>query len=181
MTKIQYAVSRQGDAFFKTLSKRVETYLKTLPNGRLILVPIFVVGIPWSTVLLGFLALHVVLSYFFLLTNILNHHVEEADFPGLSADGQLPYNWAEHQMATCLDYRPTSKWLNFFFGGFNSHCAHHLFPSVCHVHYVPITQMIIQAADEYGLEHQHTTWWKALKSHFRHLKALGRRPPGIPH
>lgn len=150
---------------------------KVLYFTYLILVPVFVIGIPWDTVLLGFLAFHVVLSYFFILTNILNHHVEEADFPGLSEDGHLPYNWAEHQIATCLDYRPTSKWLNFFFGGFNSHCAHHLFPSVCHVHYVPITRMIIQAAAEYGIEHKQTTWWEALKSHFRHLKELGRQPP----
>ncbi len=143
----------------------------------LIYVPIFVVGLEVTTVLLGFVALHFSMSYFFLFTNIMNHHSQEADFPRRDADGFLPGSWARHQMATCLDFHPTNFWWNFFFGGFNSHCAHHLFPEVCHVHYVEISKIIDQTAAEFGIEHKQNSWWRSLLSHFRHLKDLGSIPP----
>ncbi len=143
----------------------------------LILVPVFLFGLPWSTVLLGFLALHVCMSYFFLFTNIMNHHVQEAAFPARDADGYLPGSWATHQMDTCLDFHPTSKGWNFFFGGFNAHCAHHLFPHVCHVHYGAISRIIIDTAKAYQLPHKEATWWYGLRSHFRHLYDLGTIPP----
>lgn len=146
----------------------------------LIIAPIWLFGIPWETVLAGFVALHFAMSYFFLFTNIMNHHSQEADFPARDAEGYLPGSWATHQMDTCLDFHPTSKVWGFFFGGFNAHCAHHLFPNVCHVHYSAISRMIIETAAEYGVNHKQSTWWKSLFSHFRHLHDLGTIPPKQP-
>jgi linoleoyl-CoA desaturase len=145
----------------------------------LIAMPIMM-GIAWQTVLLGFIAFHFTMSYFFLFTNIMNHHAEESEFPKRDADGYLPGSWAQHQIATCLDFHPTSKVWSFFFGGFNSHCAHHLFPHVCHVHYPVISKMIIQLTAQYGLNYKQVTWWFSLRSHFRHMKTLGNTPPSEP-
>ncbi len=142
----------------------------------LIALPIML-GIDPLTVFAGFLTFHVVMSYFFLLTNIMNHHTQEAEFPARDKCGVLPGSWAQHQVATCVDFHPESRIWNFFFGGFNSHCAHHLFPSVCHVHYVKISAFVIQTATEYGVEHKQMSWWQALLSHFRHLYDLGHIPP----
>ncbi|MBU6340023.1 MAG: fatty acid desaturase [Bacteroidetes bacterium] len=144
----------------------------------LIVLPYFVAGYSWTTVLLGFLALHVCMSYFFLFTNIMNHHAQEASFPSRDANGYLPGSWATHQMETCLDFYPTSNTWNFFFGGFNAHCAHHLFPRVCHVHYSAISKIILEAAAEFGVPHKEGTWWHGMQSHFRHLYDLGHIPPG---
>ncbi len=143
-------------------------YLIVLPVGM---------GLHWATVLIGFLALHVVMSYFFLLTNIMNHHAQEADFPIRDEKGYLPGSWAQHQIATCVDFHPKSRVWNFFFGGFNSHAAHHLFPTVCHVHYVKLSEFIIDKAAAYGVAHKQMSWWAALVSHFRHLYDLGHMPP----
>lgn len=145
--------------------------------GYLVFVPVYWFGLDWQTVLLGFLALHICMSYFFLFTNIMNHHAQEANFPPRDADGFLPGSWATHQMDTCLDFHPTSKAWNFFFGGFNAHCAHHLFPHVCHVHYGAISRIIIETAKLYHVPHKQASWWAGLRSHFRHLYDLGTIPP----
>lgn len=145
----------------------------------LIVLPVYM-GIAWKTVLLGFVAFHFTMSYFFLFTNIMNHHSEEADFPKRDANGYLPGSWAQHQIATCLDFHPTSQAWTFFFGGFNAHCAHHLFPHVCHVHYPVISAMIARLTTKHGLRYKQSTWWQSLHSHFRHMKTLGNTPPTEP-
>ena len=145
----------------------------------LIVLPIWL-GIAWQTVLLGFVLFHLVISYFFLFTNIMNHHSELAEFPKRDAEGYLPGSWAHHQMTTCIDFHPTSRSWSFFFGGFNAHCAHHLFPHVCHTHYRVISKIIIELSAKYGIEYKQLSWWESLFSHFRHLKTLGNTPPAGP-
>ena len=39
-------------------------------------------------------------------------------------------------------------------GAVNAHAAQHLFPDVCHVHYVAISQIIRETAHEYGVRYQ---------------------------
>lgn len=137
-------------------------------------------GVAWQTVFSGFVAFHFTLSFFFLFTNIMNHHSEEALFPRRDAEGYLPGSWAQHQIVTCLDFHPTSRAWSFFFGGFNSHCAHHLFPQLCHVHYPEISKMIIELTAQYGIPYHQMSWWKSILSHFRHIKTLGTTPPVEP-
>lgn len=142
-------------------------------------IPIVWYDIDVMIVCLAFIAFHFTLSYVFLFTNIMNHHSVEAEFPQRDKDGYLPGSWARHQMATCLDFYPESHIWNFFFGGFNSHCAHHLFPSVSHVHYVEISKIISKTAKEFDIEHKITTWEHGIVSHFQHLKDLGTIPPRL--
>ncbi len=130
-----------------------------------------------DAILLGFLVHHVVLSYFFLFTNIMNHYALGVDFP-LPDDqsGRLPHSWAAHQLLTCQDFYPESKIFNFFFGGFNAHSAHHLFPHIAHIHYTAISPMIKRLAQKHGIPYHETTWFKGLKSHFQYLRQLGDPP-----
>jgi linoleoyl-CoA desaturase len=153
---------------------------KLLHLFYLIYVPIVIFKFDTTLVLLGFLAFHFTLSYVFLFTNIMNHHSVEADFPQRDINGFLPGSWARHQMATCLDFYPTSHIFNFFFGGFNSHCAHHLFPEVCHVHYVELSKIISTTAQQFNIEHKVTSWEHGIVSHFKHLNDLGTIPPRPP-
>ncbi len=147
--------------------------------GYIIVLPI-VVGLSPGVVISGYLIYHVAMSYFFLFTNIMNHHSEEAEFPRRDAEGYLPGSWAGHQIRTCLDFHPTSQLWTFFFGGFNAHAAHHLFPNVCHVHYPAISKIIARLVKKYDIQYHHSDWWSAFKSHFRHLKSLGQTPPVQP-
>lgn len=145
----------------------------------LVLIPICL-GLSVWVVVAGYLLYHVAMSYFFLFTNIMNHHSEEAEFPQRDAEGYLPGSWAQHQITTCLDFHPRSQVWTFFFGGFNAHAAHHLFPNVCHVHYPAISGMIARLSKKHGVRYHQSDWWRALISHFKHLKALGQTPPASP-
>jgi linoleoyl-CoA desaturase len=113
----------------------------------------------------------------------LAHCVEEADFPGrpgASPEGapvraELP--WAEHQLATTVDFAPRSRVLGWYLGGLNMQVEHHLFPRVSHVHYPVLLPVVRETCAEFGVLHRsHPTFFAALRSHVRHVRGLGRAP-----
>jgi len=144
-----------------------------------IAVPLLTLDIPRWQVPLGFVVMHLVVSLVFVYTLICTHFCEEAEFPAVGADGSVAGNWAAHQLATSLDYSPTSRLANVLLGGFNCHAAHHLFPDVCHVHYVAISKIVKATAAEFGLRYNELTYFAAIRSHFRFLKRMGTKPPGL--
>jgi linoleoyl-CoA desaturase len=139
-------------------------------------VPIATLDMPWWQVILGFVAMHLVISLVFVYSLICTHFAEETAFPVVDADGFVAGSWATHQLATSLDYCPTSKLANLLLGGFNAHAAHHLFPDVCHVHYVAISRIIRATADELGLRYNVLSYPAAIRSHFRFLRRMGQEP-----
>jgi linoleoyl-CoA desaturase len=138
--------------------------------------PIAMLDVAWWQVVLGFVAMHLVISLVFVYSLICTHFAEETAFPATDADGFVAGTWATHQLATSLDYSPTSTLANLLLGGFNAHAAHHLFPDVCHVHYVAISRIIRAAAGELGLRYNALSYPAAIRSHFRFLKRMGQEP-----
>lgn len=138
-----------------------------------IAVPMSVLDVPWPYVIAGFLAMHFVVSAIFVYSLICTHFCEETAFPSLDDRGLVPGSWATHQLVTSLDYSPTSRVASFLLGGFNRHAAHHLFPDVCHVHYVAISKIIRATAQELGLRYNELPYLAAIRSHFRFLRAMG--------
>lgn len=137
-------------------------------------VPIMVIDLPWWQILLGYMIVSFVMSVVFVTLLIGTHFAEETVFPEVDADGRIANNWAVHALVTSLDWNPTSKLAHFIVGGANAHAAHHLFPTVCHTHYVEITKIIKQTAAEFGVKYNETTLLRMIKSHFRFLKKLGQ-------
>lgn len=134
--------------------------------------------IPWIFTPLSFIA---VLGLFFLMhfaaglllsfVAVLGHFVEGPSFPEPS-NGLIENSWSEHELEATIDFAPKSKIVNWITGGLNTHVAHHLFPSVCHIHYYELTCII----EEYCLKHQYDykkeSLLSGLSSHFRYLKKL---------
>jgi linoleoyl-CoA desaturase len=106
----------------------------------------------------------------------LAHCVEEAEYESCPESGdRLPRPWAEHQLATTVDFSPRSRVLNWYLGGLNFQVEHHLFPKISHVHYRAIEPIVRRTCAESGVRHlSHRTVWTALASHVRHVKRLGR-------
>jgi linoleoyl-CoA desaturase len=130
-------------------------------------------------VVLGNLIMSFVASVVFVLLLIGTHFNEMTKFPTVDEGGRLPGNWATHALATSLDWAPLNPVAHFFVGGSNAHAAHHLFPSVCHVHYRPITQIIQDEAARRGLRYNQAGLLGMIGSHFRYLRRIGRAP--MPH
>jgi linoleoyl-CoA desaturase len=131
-------------------------------------------------VFLGFVVMHFVVPLVFVSSLIGTHFCEETAFPQVDPDGHLRGSWAGHQLATSLDYPLTSRLANFLLGGFNCHAAHHLFPEVCHVHYIAISGIIQATCGELGLPYHELPYSAMIRSHFRFLKRMGTEPAPVP-
>jgi linoleoyl-CoA desaturase len=104
------------------------------------------------------------------------HCVEEADFPvPPGGGGRMQRPWAEHQLATTVDFAPSNAVLTWFLGGLTHQIEHHLFPRISHVHYTALAPIVRATCAEYGVPYRsHARFRAAIASHVRHLKRLGR-------
>lgn len=103
------------------------------------------------------------------------HCVEEAEFPSAPPTGhRMSLPWAEHQLATTVDFAPHNPILTWYLGGLTHQIEHHLFPRVSHVHYPAIAPIVRDTCAEFGVVHRtHAHFHTAIASHLRHLRRLG--------
>lgn len=141
----------------------------------ILILPIFLLDFTAGEILFAYSIMLMINANIFIHTLISTHFAMETDFPSVNKDGVLPYNYSEHQLMTSLDYYPESKIANFFFGGFNAHAAHHLFPQLPHTIYPRLTPIIKKFASKYNYRYNELTLPKAIKSHFTFLKNMGVR------
>jgi linoleoyl-CoA desaturase len=149
---------------------------KLLYAGLWFGVPIFACGFDWRWVFAAYILGSMISSLAFVFLLIGTHFTDRAEFPKPDEFGNLPYTWAEHNLATACDWSPDSAFWSFVAGGVNSHAAHHLFPRIAHTHYPALVPMIREVAAEYGVPYHETSAWGMVAGHFRLLYALGKVP-----
>ena len=83
----------------------------------------------------------------------------------------MPYSWSYHQVITTTDFATNHFFTTWLLGGFNHHIAHHLFPSVSHIHYPKITKIVKEKIKKYRLEYQYeNNLINAYLSHYKIIK-----------
>ena len=123
--------------------------------------------------LLGVATLGVVTSVVFQLA----HCVGGADFPQAGAGGQMEAGWAEHQIATTVDFARRSRILSWYLGGLNFQVEHHLFPRICHLHYPAVSAIVQDTCRAHGIAYSaEPTLRSALASNLGWLREMGRGP-----
>jgi linoleoyl-CoA desaturase len=144
------------------------------------------VGLPlllhpaWAVVAGG--ALVVALAGFLLgVIFQLAHAVEDTSFR-LASD-KAPVRWHEWQVMTCVDFCQgdghAARMLTWYAGGLNYQTEHHLFPHLPHTAYPHIAGVVAATCEEFGVRYKvHPTLRCALRSHYRHVRTLGRPPAG---
>lgn len=138
-------------------------------------IPLMVMTIPWWQILIGYLALQMVGGITVALIFQLAHLVENVHFPEPDHQGVIHQQWGIHEMMTTSNFATANPFINYICGGLNFQVEHHLFPYICHVHYKSIAPIVKETAKEFNLPYnENTTVRKALKSHFRLIKRLGR-------
>jgi linoleoyl-CoA desaturase len=146
---------------------------KALFLGWAVLVPLLVY--PWWLVLSGYALYSMIMGVVTAVTFQLAHCVEEADFAApeqLVAERRL---WAVHEVETTVDFCPRNRLVTWALGGLNFQIEHHLFPRVPHTHYPRIAEIVRRNCARHGVRYSvHTTLGAALRSHYRHLRGLGR-------
>ncbi len=148
--------------------------MKLFYVGYLLVVPCLVLPYSVGQILVAYLAYVLLLSYLLLITFAASHVAMESHFVSYGKDGRLPHSFLEHQLQTSVDYYPTSKLVGFIYGGFNAHVAHHMFPTVCSVHYADLSAIIRDTAKEFGLPYKELPLHKLLASHYKLMKAMGQ-------
>lgn len=135
-------------------------------------IPMIVLDLSIGTVLLGFWISHMCASAFALMVLLPVHLVDDTVFPETDDEDMLQNNWSAHQVDCTSDFAVHTPMVAWLAGGLNLHLAHHLCPTICHIHYGPMTKIIKKAAEEHGLEYKSQSWLSAIRSHWRFLKKM---------
>ena len=106
----------------------------------------------------------------------LAHCVGEADF--LDGEREVENDWAEHQVATTVDFAPANAVLGWYLGGLNFQVEHHLFPRVCHLHYPALARIVEETCRAHRLRYRcKPTLRSALAANWRWLRRMGSAAP----
>jgi linoleoyl-CoA desaturase len=137
----------------------------------MLILPVVVLGKPILLVALAFVLVHLIIGMTVSLVFQTTHTVDSTYFP---ADRGEFDNGVYHIFATTADYATENPLVGWLTGGLNHHIAHHLCPFVCHTHYAPLTRIVKQTAEEFGVPYrQHPTMTRAIVHHLILLKQLG--------
>ena len=152
----EYAILVAGKGFYLT-------YMLVLPVVVMGKSPLLVAG--------AFLLVHLIVGLSVTLVFQTTHTVDSTYFP--SDRGEFD-NGVYHIFATTADYATENPLVGWLVGGLNHHIVHHLCPFVCHTHYAPLTRIVKETAEEFGVPYrQNPTMTGAIRHHLILLKQLG--------
>ena len=141
-----------------------------------LLIPFFLVKemtiLNW---LAGFVIMHYLAGLVLAMIFQPAHVVEDTEFPLPTEEGNIENHWAEHQLRTTMNFATGDPIFSWLVGGLNHQVEHHLFPTICHVHYPKISKIVKETAKEFNLPYlDKKTFAGALWSHEKVLYKLGR-------
>jgi linoleoyl-CoA desaturase len=142
-----------------------------------ILPAILLPNITWWQIIVGFFTMHYLAGFILAIIFQPAHVIDGTEYPMADGEGQLENNWAIHQLLTTTNFANNSRAFSWYAGGLNFQVEHHLFPTVCHVHYRHISKIVKATAEEFGLPYKNApTFLDALVGHTKLLKQLGSHP-----
>jgi len=148
-------------------------FFKVIYFLLVLILPVLFSKYNFGFVFIVYLSTSAFTSLLFVVMLVGTHFFEEALYPELN-DNKLEDSWAVHQLKTSCDWNANNYIAQFLSGGANCHAAHHLFPNLCHTSYSLINPFIEAKAKECSLPYHNKTLLEMMKSHFRHLKKLGK-------
>jgi linoleoyl-CoA desaturase len=152
----EYVILFAGKAFYLTY---------------MLVLPVLVVKESPLLVLAAFFCVHLIVGLSVVLVFQTTHVIEETYFPLHRNEFE---NGVYHVFATTADYATENPLVGWLVGGLNHHVVHHLCPYVCHTHYAPLTRIVRQTAEEFGVPYrQHATMSGAIRHHLLLLRQLG--------
>ncbi len=149
--------------------------IKLLYWPTTLLLPIYASQFGYEHTIAGFFMHHFISGIILALATQPAHVGEDmAYFESSDNHGQMENSWAIHQIKTTANFAEKSSVITWCFGGLNYQIEHHLFPTVCHVHYPEISKIVRTTCAEFNLPYKsHRTFLDALVSHYGQLWKLG--------
>ncbi|NCG30021.1 MAG: hypothetical protein GWP27_06080, partial [Bacteroidetes bacterium] len=143
--------------------------------------PLILLDVPAWWIIVAWLNMHFLPSLPFALLFQCTHVYDGTHYPLPDENGDIENNYFLHVIETTADFSRKNRFTTWLTGGINIHVVHHLFPHINHAHYIPLTEIIKQTADEHGIRYQENpNFYSALKLHFRMLKMLSKKETTVP-
>jgi len=158
-----------------SLSEHLLFWISKLLYGVFyIFIPVVLLG--WQNWLIGFLLLHVTMSFNLTIIFQLAHLVCNTHFePAGKGLNKIETTWAVHEVMTTSNFATKNKWISWLAGGLNFQVEHHLFPRISHVHYPAISNIVRNECERHHLPyHCYSSIGEAFFSHVRFMKMLGK-------
>ena len=83
--------------------------------------------------------------------------------------------WLIEILEHIVDFSPQSTPLNLIAGGANLNAVHYLFPSVNHVHYNALAELVQETAMEHGVTYRKQVVQDVFGIHFNYLKNIQKQ------
>lgn len=149
---------------------------KLLYLGYALVLPLVLLDNPWYITVGLFMSMHLVTGFVLSVVFQVAHVMPTSEFPKpMPGTNLVETNWAIHQLKTTTNFAPNNAILTWLVGGLNHQIEHHLFPTICHIHYPKLAEIVQRTANEYRLPyHVRPTLTNALWHHGRMLRQLGR-------
>lgn len=148
---------------------------KVFYYSYMIVIPMLYINAAWWVVLIGYLTMHLVCGVIISTVFQLAHVVPEMEFPMPDEKGNMEEDWTIHQLKTTANFARNNRILSWFVGGLNHQIEHHLFPTICHIHYKNISKIVKDTAKEFNVNYlEIPTFRKAILLHVKELKVLGQ-------
>lgn len=154
------------------------TLYKLFYYTYILALPLIFSGAEWHIALIGFILMH--LTAGLLLSCIFQpaHVMETSNYPmpvKTDTASMIEDEWAVHELSNTVNFATGNRALSWFVGGLNYQIEHHLFSSICHVHYRKIAPIVKATAEQFNLPYNtQRTFTGALLAHAKMLKKLGR-------
>lgn len=146
----------------------------------LIIIPVLITPILWWQAIVGVLIMHYIAGFILAIIFQPAHVIDGTEYPLPDEKGNMENAWAIHQLHTTTNFANRSYLFSWYVGGLNFQVEHHLFPTICHVHYKNISAIVKQTAEEFNLPYKsQSTFVKALYLHAKLLKELGKKPDAV--
>ncbi len=169
-------VNKNNKAQNRMLFLRI-TLSKIFYFSIFLVIPLVVLKMPVAPFVMGYIFMQLIAGIVLSVVFQLAHTIEETEHPLPVENYTIENNWAIHQMNTTANFARDNKLLSWYVGGLNFQVEHHLFPTVCHVHYPQIAHIVKATAEEYGIKYlENKTFFSAFKSHLKALMRFGKLP-----
>jgi linoleoyl-CoA desaturase len=143
----------------------------------ILVIPMLVLPITIGQLLIGFLVMHYISGFILAIIFQPAHVVEGTEYPAPDQHGNMENNWAIHQLHTTTNFGHKQRLFSWYVGGLNYQVEHHLFPTICHVHYRDLAKIVEQTTKEFGLPYKSKdTFLDAVVAHAKQLKLLSEKP-----
>jgi linoleoyl-CoA desaturase len=154
---------------------------KLVYYGLTLFIPILVLSAPWYWILIFWINLHILPSLCFALLFQVTHVYNGTHYPLPDDEGNIENNYFIHVLETTADFSRENRFTTWLTGGINIHIIHHLFPKICHCHYISLTRIVKETAEEYGIHYQENKdFLTALRLHMQMLYKLSKKDAYVP-